>query len=104
MTKRIPGAKRGRPPKPKPPKRERGGRPPVPLREHPDGYLVARYDVASVWLSQIPQQSSQHKRAEATVVIHVMNLQEPITEPRWRRSLDALTRATADLREMARRC
>ncbi len=40
MTKPVPGAKRGRPPKPKPPKRP-ASRPPMPLRQHPEKYLIA---------------------------------------------------------------
>jgi hypothetical protein len=44
-----PHLRRGPKPKPKPEKRSRG-RPQVPLREHPDRYLLARYDVADTWL------------------------------------------------------
>ena len=46
--KTTPHLKRGPKPKPKPPKRTRG-RPEVRLREHPDRYTVARYDVAALW-------------------------------------------------------
>ena len=51
MTKRktTPHLKRGPKPKPKPPKRSRG-RPTMPLREHPDRYMLARFDVADWWL------------------------------------------------------
>jgi hypothetical protein len=50
MTKPVPGAKRGRPPKPKPPKLSRGkGRPKMPLRQHRDRYALACFD-ALAWL------------------------------------------------------
>ena len=54
MTKRktTPHLKRGPKPKPKPPKRSKG-RPAVPLREHPDRYTVARFDVADWWLKNM---------------------------------------------------
>ena len=45
--KTTPHLKRGPKPKPKPPKRSKG-RPAVPLREHPDRYTVARFDVAAL--------------------------------------------------------
>jgi hypothetical protein len=46
MTKRIPGAKRGRPAKPKPPKRARreAGRPETPLSMRPGRYRLAVYE------------------------------------------------------------
>ena len=53
MTKRkTPDLKRGPKPKPKPPKRSKG-RPAVALREHPDRYTVARFDVADRWLKSM---------------------------------------------------
>lgn len=47
-----PHLRRGPKPKPKPEKRSRG-RPQAPLREHPDRYLLARYDVADTWLRKL---------------------------------------------------
>ena len=46
--KTTPHLKRGPKPKPKPPKRPRG-RGQARLRDHPDRYLVARYDIATMW-------------------------------------------------------
>ena len=48
MTARKVGPHLKRGPKPKQPKRSKG-RPEVSLREHPDRYLIARYDVATAW-------------------------------------------------------
>jgi hypothetical protein len=86
MTKRIPGAKRGRPAKPKqakPPKRSRG-RPPVSLRDHPDRYTVARFDVADWWLKQ----NVKGNRTRARMVL-------------WR--VADMRKAADSLRTMARR-
>jgi hypothetical protein len=45
-TPRKPGARRGRPPKPKPiAMKRKPGRPAVPLRRHPHRYLIAEFDV-----------------------------------------------------------
>jgi hypothetical protein len=49
--KTTPHLKRGPKPKPKPPKLA-WGRPAVPLRQHPDRFLLARYDVAAAWLQK----------------------------------------------------
>lgn len=47
VTKPIPGARRGRPRKPKPPKRSSKGRPKLPLRLHPLRFAVACFDALS---------------------------------------------------------
>ena len=52
--KTTPHLKRGPKPKPKPPKRAQG-RPEVRLRDHPDRYTVARFDVADTWLKNITE-------------------------------------------------
>ena len=49
MTKRVPGAKRGRPGKPKPPKVSRSkGRPSEPLHLHPQRYAIGAIDAATM--------------------------------------------------------
>ena len=96
MTKRktTPHLKRGPKPKPKPPKRE-VGRPEVPLRDHPDRYLIARYDVADTWLRKILKGS----RTRAITVL-VLQQGEAVADP----YMFAELRKTADnLRTMARR-
>ena len=88
-----PHAKRGPKPKPKPEKRSRG-RPQVPLREHPDRYLLARYDVADTWLRK--RLSGARTRAIAVRATGV----EAVSTPR---KLAEVLKTSENLRTMARR-
>jgi hypothetical protein len=94
MTKRIPGAKRGRPPKPKQPKptKRSRGRPAVSLRDHPDRYKVARFDVADGWLRRMVKGN----RLRAGMVLGV-------DMARQRQNIAAMRKAADSLRTMARR-
>jgi hypothetical protein len=93
MTARVPGVKRGRPAKSKPLKLCRG-RPEVPLRVHPDRYLVARYDVADTWLRKLL--NSTRVRASAVKTTGV----EAVSTPR---KFAELLKTADNLRRMARR-
>lgn len=96
MTKRktTPHLKRGPKPQPKPPKRSRG-RPTMPLRQHPDRYMLARFDVAHQWLPKVL--TGTRTMAKAVRTIDVL---QPITDPR---KMDDLYKAGDSLRTMARR-
>jgi len=91
--KATPHLKRGpKPkPKPKPPKRSKG-RPAVSLREHPDRYAVARFDVADWWLKSMVKGN----RLRAAIVLGV-------DMARQRRDAAAMRKAADRFRTMARR-
>lgn len=93
MTKRktTPHLKPGPKPKPKPPKRSKG-RPKTPLRDHPDRYTVARFDVADTWLKKFVA----GERLSAALVLGVGAVHR-------RRNVDELRIAADRLRVMARR-
>jgi hypothetical protein len=86
-----PHLKRGRKPKPKPEKRSRG-RPQVPLREHPDRYVVARFDVADTWLKDV----MKGNRLRASAVNGMSMRQHRLSATDVRKTADKL-------RTMARR-
>ena len=72
--KTTPHLKRGPKPKPKPPKRAKG-RPEVRLRDHPDRYTVARFDVADTWLKKLLK--GTRTRATAVQTIDVLREESP---------------------------
>jgi hypothetical protein len=86
-----PHLRRGPKPKPKPEKRSRG-RPKVPLREHPDRYTVARFDVADWWL----RQNVKGNRTRAGMVLGA-------DKARQRQDVSDMRKAADSLRTMARR-
>lgn len=88
-----PHLKRGPKPKPKPEKRGKG-RPQVPLREHPDRYLLARYDVADTWLRN--RLTGTRTRATTVRTTGV----EAVSTPR---KLAEVLKTAENLRFMARR-
>jgi hypothetical protein len=91
MTKPKPGAKRGRPPKPKPPKSSRGtGRPKLPLRLHSRRYALACFD--ALYFIQ------GGERMVATTVIRLED--RDLAQQRRRPELH---KAVERLRKMARR-
>ena len=93
MTKRktTPHLRPGPKPKPKPPKRAKG-RPEVSLREHPDRYVVARFDLADTW----PKEIVAGGRLSAALVRGVDTVHRS-------RDVDDLRMAADRLRVMARR-
>lgn len=86
-----PHLKRGPKPKPKPEKRSRG-RPEVSLRDHPDRYTVARFDVADWWL----RQNVKGTRTRAGMVLGA-------DTARQRQDVADMRKAADSLRTMARR-
>ena len=88
-----PHLRRGPKPKPKPEKRSKG-RPKVCLREHPDRYLLARYDVADTWLRK--RLNGARTRATAVRTTGV----EAVSTPRM---FAELLKTADNLRTMARR-
>jgi hypothetical protein len=97
MTKRktTPHLNRGPKPKqgPKLPKRSKG-RPEVPLRAHPDRYLLARYDVADTWLRKLLNGTRTRATAVRTTGV------EAVSTPR---KLAEVLKTSENLRLMARR-
>ena len=85
---------RGPQPKPKPEKRSRG-RPKVPLREHPDRYVLARgYDVADTWLRKLLNGTRTRATAVRTTGV------EAVSTPR---KLAEVLKTAENLRLMSRR-
>lgn len=93
MTKRVPGAKVGRPKKPQQLKLRRG-RPEVSLRVHPDRYLVARYDVADTWLRTILKSTRVRASAVTTTDAKAVATLRKLAE---------VLKTADNLRRMARR-
>jgi hypothetical protein len=89
--KTTPHLKRGPKPKPKLPKRSKG-RPAGSLREHPDRYAVARFDVADRWLKSMVKGN----RLRAGMVLGV-------DMARQRQDAAAMRKAADRFRTMARR-
>ena len=83
--KTTPHLKRGPKPKPKQPKRAKG-RPEVRLRDHPDRYTVARFDVADLWLRNM----TKGKRLRAGFVQSMSMFQQGQSAANLRKAADRL--------------
>ena len=101
MTARIPGAKRGRPAKPKLPKPKRdAGRPEIPLSGRPERYLLAHYEAF------VSMGFSRRKAAQVLELLYKGPLTDISVADEWPYCITLKVRPTTeiDLEEFAKDC